>query len=166
MTLSAGIDVGTGAVKAAIFSVENGKEDWLSRSVLRIRQRDPMELVREAFEETMRQAGVKQDDLHYIATTGEGEAIPFHTGHFYSMTSHARGAIYLNNQSSAVLDCGALHGRAIVTDERGNLVVAGPRSRELLAGLTDADLSNDGFRWLTGREIEVAGVAVRALRVN
>ena len=122
MTLSAGIDVGTGAVKAAIFSLENGKEKWLSRSVLRIRQRDPMELAREAFDDTMREAGIKQDELDYIATTGEGEAIPFHTGHFYSMTSHARGAIYLNNQSSAVLDCGALHGRAIVTDDRGKVL--------------------------------------------
>ncbi|MGI9426453.1 MAG: benzoyl-CoA reductase subunit D, partial [Hyphomicrobiaceae bacterium] len=122
MTLSAGIDVGTGAVKAAIFSVEDGKEQWLSRSVLRVRQRDPMELAREAFEETIREAGVGQDDLHYIATTGEGEAIPFHTGHFYSMTSHARGAIYLNAQSNAVLDCGALHGRAIMTDDRGKVL--------------------------------------------
>ena len=46
MTLTAGIDVGTGAVKAVIFRVENGKEQWLSRATLRIRQRDPMELSR------------------------------------------------------------------------------------------------------------------------
>ena len=32
--------------------------------------------------------------------------------------------------------------------------------------LTDADLSNDSFRWLTGQEISVAGKPVRALRVN
>ena len=122
MTLSAGIDVGTGAVKAAIFSVDDGREQWLSRSVLRIRQRDPMELAREAYEDTLRQAGLSHEDLDYVASTGEGEAIPFHTGHFYSMTSHARGAIYLNAESSAVLDCGALHGRAIVTDERGKVL--------------------------------------------
>jgi benzoyl-CoA reductase subunit D len=122
MTLSAGIDVGTGAVKAAIFNVEDGNEQWLARSVLRIRQRDPMDLARIAFEEAMREAGVRQDELDYIATTGEGEAIPFHTGHFYSMTSHARGAIYLNDKSGAVLDCGALHGRAIVTDDRGKVL--------------------------------------------
>lgn len=53
-----------------------------------------------------------------------------------------------------------------ITDEWGVLVLAGPRAREVLAGVTDADLSNAAFPWLTGREIDVAGVAVRALRVN
>ena len=46
------------------------------------------------------------------------------------------------------------------------LVLAGPRSREVLAKLTGAELDNAHFRWLTGKEIEVAGVPVRALRVN
>ena len=53
-----------------------------------------------------------------------------------------------------------------VTDDRGVLVLAGPRSRDVLARLTDTDLGNDSFRWLTGKEISVAGVNVRALRVN
>ena len=53
-----------------------------------------------------------------------------------------------------------------VTDERGNLVLAGPKARDILAAVTDADLSNEGFKWLTGQEITVAGVALRALRVN
>ena len=44
--------------------------------------------------------------------------------------------------------------------------MAGPRSRDLLATLTSADLGNAAFPWLTGREIEVAGIGVRALRVN
>ncbi|NOX74826.1 MAG: benzoyl-CoA reductase subunit D [Alphaproteobacteria bacterium] len=122
MTLTAGIDVGTGAVKAVIFKVEDGVETWLSRCTLRIRQRDPMQLAREAFDQCLEDAGVKESDLDYIATTGEGEAIPFHTGHFYSMTSHARGARHLNPATVAVLDCGALHGRAIITDERGKVI--------------------------------------------
>lgn len=122
MTLSAGIDVGTGVVKAVIFKTEDGREEWLSRSILRIRQRDPMELAREAFLHTLEDANLAEEELDYVATTGEGEAIPFHTGHFYSMTSHARGARYLNPKVGAVLDCGALHGRAIVTDDRGKVL--------------------------------------------
>jgi len=55
---------------------------------------------------------------------------------------------------------------ADVTDAWTTLIVAGPRSRDLLATLTTADLGNDAFPWLTGREIEVAGIGVRALRVN
>jgi dimethylglycine dehydrogenase len=53
-----------------------------------------------------------------------------------------------------------------VTENRGVLVVSGPRSRDLLRSLTDADLGNDAFRWLSGREIHIAGQPVRALRVS
>jgi dimethylglycine dehydrogenase len=53
-----------------------------------------------------------------------------------------------------------------VTEERGVLVLSGPRSRELLALLTDANLSNEEFRWLSAREISVAGIPLRALRVS
>ena len=53
-----------------------------------------------------------------------------------------------------------------VTDDWGVLVVAGPRSREVLSQLTDEDLTNASFRWLIGKEIEIAGVPLRALRVN
>ncbi len=45
-------------------------------------------------------------------------------------------------------------------------MVAGPRSRETLAKITVAGLSNDDFPWLTGREIEIVGVKLRAMRVN
>ena len=55
---------------------------------------------------------------------------------------------------------------ANVTADYGVVVLSGPRSRELLAALTDADLSNAGFRWLSAREINVAGRPVRALRVS
>ncbi len=53
-----------------------------------------------------------------------------------------------------------------ITLEHGTLVVCGPRSRELLSKITDADLSNDGFPWLTSQRITVAGVSLLALRVN
>ncbi len=122
MTIAAGIDVGTGAVKAAIFRVENGKETWLSRSLLRIRQRDPIELARVAFDQTLEDAKLKESDVNYVATTGEAETVPFHTGHFYSMTTHARGAIYLEPSARAAMDIGALHGRAISIDERGKVL--------------------------------------------
>jgi benzoyl-CoA reductase subunit D len=123
MTIAAGIDVGTGTVKAALFRVEDGGEAaWLSRAIYRIRQRDPMELARVAFDEVLAGARLSEGDVDYVATTGEGEGVPFHTGHFYSMTTHARGAIYLDPESRAALDVGALHGRAISIDERGKVL--------------------------------------------
>jgi dimethylglycine dehydrogenase len=53
-----------------------------------------------------------------------------------------------------------------VTEDYSALVVAGPRARDLLAKLTTADLGNAVFPWRTAREIEVAGIPVRALRIN
>jgi dimethylglycine dehydrogenase len=54
-----------------------------------------------------------------------------------------------------------------VTMSRGCFVVAGPRSREVLAKLVDGPLDNTAFPWLTGRVAEV-GLAtdVYLLRVN
>ena len=122
MTIAAGIDVGTGAVKTALFRVENGEATWLSRSVMRIRQRDPIELARISYDQALEDAGLSEKEVDYVATTGEGESVPFHTGHFYSMTTHALGAVYLDPESRAALDVGALHGRAISIDERGKVL--------------------------------------------
>jgi dimethylglycine dehydrogenase len=53
-----------------------------------------------------------------------------------------------------------------VTQEKGVLVLAGPRSREVLQKLTDTDLSNGAFPWLSGKAISVGPVELDALRVN
>ena len=53
-----------------------------------------------------------------------------------------------------------------VTEDLGVLALAGPQSRNLLSSITSADLSNDAFPWLSGQEIRVAGVPVRAIRVS
>ena len=54
-----------------------------------------------------------------------------------------------------------------ITTARGCFVLAGPRSREVLAKLTDTALTNEAFPWLTGQVAEV-GLAtdVYLLRVN
>ncbi len=122
MTLAAGIDLGTGAVKAVIFDVTDGKINWVSRHIEKIRQRDPHKLAREALDLAIKDAGAEIGDVGYIATTGEAESLDFSTGHFYSMTTHARGGIYLEPEARAVLDIGALHGRAILVDERGKVL--------------------------------------------
>jgi dimethylglycine dehydrogenase len=53
-----------------------------------------------------------------------------------------------------------------VTTQTGVLVLAGPRSRELLQSLTDTDLSTASFPWLTGKFINVGIAQAHALRVN
>lgn len=53
-----------------------------------------------------------------------------------------------------------------ITDNWGVLVLAGPRSREVLSKVTNTDLSNEHFRWLSAQTIDVSGIELRALRVN
>lgn len=53
-----------------------------------------------------------------------------------------------------------------VTTQYGVLVLAGPKSRDVLQKLTDMDLSNENFKWLSGKFINVACAQAHALRVN
>jgi dimethylglycine dehydrogenase len=53
-----------------------------------------------------------------------------------------------------------------VTDALGVLVVAGPKSRELLQRVSEADFSSAAFPWLTGKQITVGLAPATALRVN
>jgi len=113
-----GIDIGSGVVKTVLF--RDG--EWVGRRCERIRRRDPMELARQTYDEVLAEAKLSPEDVAYTATTGEGENVKFATGHFYTMTTHARGGVYLNPEARAVVDIGALNGRAIYVDERGKVL--------------------------------------------
>jgi dimethylglycine dehydrogenase len=53
-----------------------------------------------------------------------------------------------------------------ITSRFGVLVLAGPNARKVLQKLTDVDLSNEAFPWLSGKEISVGHASAHALRVN
>jgi benzoyl-CoA reductase subunit D len=121
--ITVGIDIGSGAVKSVLFRTDDdGQQHWLAKHCDRIRSRDPMTLAQQGFDAVLAQAGIERDAIDYIATTGEGENVKFATGHFYSMTTHARGGIFLDPTARAVIDIGALNGRAIYIDERGKVL--------------------------------------------
>ncbi|HLF32574.1 MAG TPA: benzoyl-CoA reductase subunit D [Xanthomonadales bacterium] len=122
MITTAGIDIGSGAIKVALFRHEHGSTDWIAKRTAVIRQRDPFKLTEKTYDELLEDTGLSRADIAYCATTGDGESIGYSTGHFYSMTTHARGAIYLQPEARAVLDMGALHGRAIKVDHRGKVL--------------------------------------------
>jgi len=122
MVTTIGIDIGSGAVKSTLFRVVDGQPEWLARRCERIRRRDPMTLAQEGLDSVLADSGLAANDIDYIATTGEGENVKFATGHFYSMTTHARGGVFLHPGISAVVDIGALNGRAIYVDERGKVL--------------------------------------------
>jgi dimethylglycine dehydrogenase len=53
-----------------------------------------------------------------------------------------------------------------VTTQYGVLVLAGPRSREVLAKVASIDVSNAAFPWLTARPLSIGAAALVAMRVN
>lgn len=53
-----------------------------------------------------------------------------------------------------------------LSDDWSALSLQGPRSRDVLAANTDAELDNTSFRWLSARKLGVAGYEVWALRMS
>ena len=106
---------------------------------------------------------------HYLSESGRisGESTITRLGdeHYYVLS----GAV-AEDRDFDTLQHGILENEDVqvqnISDDYGVLVLAGPRARDVLEKLTDTDLSNQNFRWLTGKEISVAGFSVRALRVN
>ena len=94
---------------------------------------------------------------------GEWTVTRLGTDHFYILTgAGAEGQARDDLTFAAGSDVTVTN----VTDAFGMLVIAGPTSRDVLAGLTDSDMSNGAFRWLSAQEITLAGIPVRALRVS
>jgi len=88
------------------------------------------------------------DEHFYVVSAGAAER---YDGDYLRKALPADGSVTLTN----------------ITTARGCFVLAGPRSRELLAKLTASPLDNAAFPWLTGQVIEVGlATQVYALRVN
>jgi len=86
------------------------------------------------------------DSFYLVAAT----AAEWHDLDVVQSRSPSDGSVRMVNQSDAI----------------GTLVVAGPRSRELMGHVTAADLSNAAFPWLAARTIDVLGNPTLVLRVN
>ncbi len=121
--LCAGIDVGSSSIKAVVFA-DRGTDGqhMLAGTTERLRRRDPLDVAAETYDKALAAAGVTRDSIDYVATTGEGENVPFRTGHFYGMTTHARGGLFLDPLVRAVIDIGALHTRAVLMDARAKVL--------------------------------------------
>lgn len=126
MILTAGIDVGASSVKIAILEYGRGGAEpphrMIYQAMERFHKRDPLQVIRSCFEAALTACHLSETDIAYIASTGEGDLISFRRGHFYGMTTHARGAQFLFPQTRSVLDIGALHARAMRIDPRAKVL--------------------------------------------
>ena len=119
-----GIDVGSNSIKTVVMEFDNnGKnEKLLATDLNKIRKRDTKLVISQSYKHALSKAGLTTGDIVYSATTGEGEMVDFRRGHFYSMTSHARGALLLDPEVRSVIDVGALHAKAFVIDSRSKVL--------------------------------------------
>lgn len=123
MMMSAGCDVGSAVIKVAVVETDGeGAERLVACRSERIRRRDTHAVATDLFDSLLNEAGLERAALGYVATTGEGETIPFRTGHFYGMTTHARGALFLDPEARGIIDMGALHTRAVSMDDRSKVL--------------------------------------------
>lgn len=93
----------------------------------------------------------------------------------FTVTMLSDDHAYLTSAAAAErIDWDALKAHAnvfdvIITNQTHDMAVIGlmgPSSRDVLKAVTDTDVSNEEFRWLTAQEIDIVGHPVRALRVS
>lgn len=120
-----GIDVGGSYVKGVIMSYNKDTEDYkiVDKQTEKIRKRNPKDVVIDTVDTLLGRNNLNyENDIAYLASTGEGEMVEKKTGHFYSMTSHSRGGKFFNQNAKTVVDMGGLYVRAIKIDERGKVL--------------------------------------------
>ncbi len=116
MNYTLGIDVGSSFIKLAL--VEYGQHPRVIEVVNeKIRKRNPTHVIDRLVAELLERHSLVYEDLIYVASTGEGELVPRRRGHFYSMTTHARGAWHYHPEIRSVVDLGALFSRVIALEK-------------------------------------------------
>ncbi len=129
-----------------------GAFDWLDRLVA---NRVPTEIGRSCLTPLISVRGgvagdftiTKVADNEYMMI-GSGMAERYHQ-RFFNMVELPEGTTF-----------------EVATDRIAGFNVAGPKSRDVLQRLTNADLSNDAFRFMRSATIDVAGVTCLAIRVS
>ncbi len=119
-----GVDVGGSYVKAVVMehSADGKASVILEKQTEKIRKRNPAQVADELVSYILEKVGLTYPELAYLASTGEGEMVTRKKGHFYSMTTHARGAKYLIPEAQTVVDMGALYVRAVKINEHARVL--------------------------------------------
>ena len=107
-----GIDIGSNFIKLVLMDYSE-PFTLLDKQTEKIRKRDPSQVADEMVRSMLQKAGLQYEEIAYLASTGEGDLVKRKRGHFYGMTTHARGANFLFPDAITVVDMGALYVRAI-----------------------------------------------------
>ena len=87
------------------------------------------------------------EERFYLVSSGAAER---YDGDYLAKNLPADGGVRLDN----------------LTTSHATLVVAGPRARDVMSKITEADLYTGSFPWLTGQHTHVGLAPVRLMRIN
>lgn len=107
-----GIDVGSNFIKLVLMDYSDNPK-LLDKHTEKIRKRDPSQVAEEMTQNMLAKHKLNYEDIAYFASTGEGDLVKRKRGHFYGMTTHAKGAHFFYPDAITVVDMGALYVRAI-----------------------------------------------------
>ena len=118
MTYTAGIDVGSTYTKAIVLS-EDGRIVGKAMGNTGFRL---TEAAQSAFAEACAGAGLRQDDIAYVVSTGYGRyQVPFRDSQATDLSAQARGAVYFFPKTRTILDVGGQTMKASRLDEQGRV---------------------------------------------
>lgn len=113
---TAGIDVGSNFIKLVLVDY-SGNPKIIDKQTEKIRKRNPTQVADEMINIMLQKNNLKYEDIAYLASTGEGDLVKRKRGHFYGMTTHAKGANFFFPDAKTVVDMGALYVRAVKISE-------------------------------------------------
>jgi len=118
MVFVAGVDMGAKSTKVVIL---DDQRRMCGKSSIRTRP-DFVAIAKESLELALQDAGLKESELGYIATTGFGRYnIPFRDLQITDITCVGTGAVFLFPKTRTVLDIGAQSTRAIRVSDTGKV---------------------------------------------
>ncbi len=107
-----GIDVGSNFIKLVLMNY-SATPTIIDKHTEKIRKRNPTQVADEMIQLMLQKHELRYEDIAYLASTGEGDLVRRKRGHFYGMTTHARGGNFFFPEARTVVDMGALYVRAI-----------------------------------------------------
>ena len=118
MAITAGVDIGSTASKAAILVDGQPAGEIIGPS-----STNPKRTAHEIYEQALHKAGIKASEVEYIVGTGYGRTqVEFADKNISEITCHGRGAHFLKPDVRTVIDIGGQDTKAICIDSDGNLL--------------------------------------------
>lgn len=116
-----GIDVGSNFIKLVLIDYSD-KPKLIDKHTEKIRKRNPSQVAEEMIQTMLSKHRLRYEDIAYMASTGEGDLVKRKRGHFYGMTTHAKGANFFFSDAKTVVDMGAFYVRAVRITEDARVV--------------------------------------------